>query len=73
MATADPIPVPRKKDWINISFLTLTPIIGIAGTALYTWKYGFELWMPILCVGMFIARGPVGVRRIPSLFLPQEL
>lgn len=57
MATADPMTVPRPKDWINISFLTLTPIIGIVGTALYTWKYGFELWMPILCVAMFTVVG----------------
>jgi stearoyl-CoA desaturase (delta-9 desaturase) len=47
----------QQKDWVNIIFLTLTPVIGIAGTALYTWKNGIELWMPILTVLMYAAVG----------------
>jgi stearoyl-CoA desaturase (Delta-9 desaturase) len=46
-----------RKDWVNILFLTLTPVIGIAGTALYTWYAGFELWMPLLMIGMYLAVG----------------
>jgi len=47
-----------QKDWVNILFLTLTPVIGIAGTAAYTWYAGFHLWMPILMVAMY---GAVGI------------
>lgn len=47
----------REKDWVNISFLTLTPLIGVVGTALYTWYAGFSLWMPLLLVGMYLAVG----------------
>ncbi|MGZ5442939.1 MAG: acyl-CoA desaturase [Thermoanaerobaculia bacterium] len=46
-----------KKDWVNILFLTLTPVIGIAGTAAYTYYRGFSLWMPLLTVGMYLAVG----------------
>jgi stearoyl-CoA desaturase (delta-9 desaturase) len=46
-----------KKDWVNIAFLTLTPVIGIAGTAAYTYYRGFSLWMPLLMVGMYLAVG----------------
>lgn len=42
-----------RIDWVNVVFLTLTPIIGIAGTALYTWKNGFEWWMLGLFVVMY--------------------
>jgi stearoyl-CoA desaturase (delta-9 desaturase) len=42
-----------KKDWVNIIFLTLTPVIGVAGTALYTWRHGFHWWMPLLTVAMY--------------------
>jgi len=35
----------------------LTPVIGIAGTALYTYRTGFELWMPLLALGMYVAVG----------------
>ena len=48
---------PPQKDWINISFLMLTPILGVPVTAWYTWKTGFEPWMAWLCVGMFTAIG----------------
>lgn len=48
---------PPQKDWINISFLMLTPILGVPVTAWYTWKTGFEPWMAWLCVGMFTVIG----------------
>lgn len=47
----------RQKDWVNIAFLTLTPVIGVLGTALYTWRNGFHLWMLALMVGMYLAVG----------------
>jgi len=46
-----------KKDWVNIAFLSLTPVIGIAGTALWTWSHGFHLWMLVLGAGMYLAVG----------------
>ncbi len=46
-----------KKDWVNIIFLTLTPVIGIVGTALYSWRNGVELWMPVLTLLMYSAVG----------------
>jgi stearoyl-CoA desaturase (delta-9 desaturase) len=46
-----------KKDWVNILFLTLTPVIGIVGTAAYTYSRGFSLWMPMLLLGMYLAVG----------------
>jgi stearoyl-CoA desaturase (delta-9 desaturase) len=42
---------------VNIAFLTLTPIIGILGTAAYTWYAGIQLWMPLLLIGMYLAVG----------------
>ncbi|HEX9160980.1 MAG TPA: fatty acid desaturase [Thermoanaerobaculia bacterium] len=47
----------RKKDWVNIGFLALTPLIGVVGTALYTWHSGFHLWMPLLTAGMYLLVG----------------
>ncbi len=46
-----------KKDWTNILFLSLTPLIGIVGTALYTVHYGFAWWMPLLTLGMYTLVG----------------
>ena len=46
-----------KKDWVNIAFLTLTPVVGIVGTAAYTYSRGFSLWMPMLLLGMYLAVG----------------
>ncbi|HUP48260.1 MAG TPA: hypothetical protein VNA04_05670 [Thermoanaerobaculia bacterium] len=34
------------------AFLMLTPVIGIAGTALYNYWSGLALWMPLLALGM---------------------
>jgi len=47
----------QKKDWVNIAFLSLTPIIGIVGTAAWTWTHGFHLWMPILMMVMYALVG----------------
>ena len=47
----------KKKDWVNIAFLTLTPVIGVAGTIAYTLWSGFHLWMPLLTIGMYLAVG----------------
>lgn len=47
----------QKKDWVNIIFLTLTPIIGLIGTALYTWRVGFEPWMAVLGLVMYLLVG----------------
>jgi stearoyl-CoA desaturase (delta-9 desaturase) len=44
-------------DFITMTFLILTPIIGIAGTAIYTVLHGFHLWMPLLAIGMYAAVG----------------
>jgi stearoyl-CoA desaturase (delta-9 desaturase) len=51
------LPKALPKDWVAISFLTLTPLIGVVGTALYTWRVGFAPWMLLLCVGMFAVVG----------------
>src|SRR5438067_4130598 len=47
----------QKKDWVNIAFLSLTPIIGIVGTAAWTWTHGFHLWMPLLMMVMYALVG----------------
>jgi len=54
--------IPEQKhrggiDYITMSFLILTPIIGIAGTALYTFFNGFHLWMAMLALAMYGAVG----------------
>lgn len=48
---------PGTLDYPVMSFLLLTPIVGIIGTALYTWHIGFEPWMLILALGMYLAVG----------------
>ena len=42
---------------MNIAFLSLTPVIGIVGTAAWTWTHGFHLWMPILMMVMYALVG----------------
>jgi stearoyl-CoA desaturase (Delta-9 desaturase) len=51
---------PAQKPRIDVplmSFLMLTPVIGIAGTAVYTYLNGFALWMPLLALGMYAVVG----------------
>src|SRR5215212_8400137 len=62
----------RRKDWVNILFLTLTPVVGIAGTAAWTWYAGFELWMPILMAGMYLAVG-LSITRLSPFLFPQDV
>jgi stearoyl-CoA desaturase (delta-9 desaturase) len=42
------VTLPRKKDWINIAFLSLTPIIGVFGTLAYALTFGVRWWEPVL-------------------------
>jgi stearoyl-CoA desaturase (Delta-9 desaturase) len=57
------VPTPRRSkpdgsiDYFVMSFLILTPIVGIAGTAVYTYYTGFALWMPLLALAMYLAVG----------------
>ena len=44
-------------DVIPMLFLLLTPIVGIAGTAVYTAIHGFHLWMLLLALGMYAMVG----------------
>lgn len=52
--------IPKRDapiDWTVLLFLSLTPVIGTVGTAVYTWMNGFEWWMPILAVVMYLLVG----------------
>jgi stearoyl-CoA desaturase (delta-9 desaturase) len=42
---------------VNILFLTLTPVLGLAGTAAWTITHGFHLWMPLLTIGLYLCVG----------------
>ena len=46
-----------EKDWVAIGFLTASPLIGIVGTAAYTWYVGFEWWMLGLCLTLYAVVG----------------
>lgn len=46
-----------EKDLITMTFLILTPIIAVVGTAAWTWFHGFHLWMLGLAVAMYLAVG----------------
>jgi stearoyl-CoA desaturase (Delta-9 desaturase) len=48
---------PRDKDWINILFLTLTPVVAFPVLAWHTWYTGFEWWMPALFLVMYCLVG----------------
>lgn len=43
----------RQKDWVNILFLALTPVLGVAGTAAYAIVYGVRWWEPALFLALF--------------------
>ena len=45
--------IERKKDWINIVFLSLTPIVGVLGTAAYAIAFGIRWWEPALFFALF--------------------
>lgn len=48
---------PGPIDWTAVLFLSLTPVIGTIGTAIYTWYAGFEWWMLALAVVMYLLVG----------------
>ena len=54
--SASPEPKP-KLDLPLMLFLMLTPVIGIAGTAVYTYFNGFALWMPLLTLVLYALVG----------------
>jgi len=43
----------KKLDWTNILFLSLTPVIGVLGTAAYALVNGVRWWQPALLVVLF--------------------
>ena len=43
----------RRKNWLNILFLALTPVIGILGTLACTIAYGVVWWEPALFFTLF--------------------
>ena len=47
----------RPKDWTNILFLTLTPVIGVPVLAWYTYSTGFQWWMFGLFMVMYSLSG----------------
>jgi stearoyl-CoA desaturase (delta-9 desaturase) len=44
---------PLKKNWLNILFLSLTPVIGVLGTAAYALVNGVRWWEPALFLALF--------------------
>ncbi len=45
------------KDWVNILFLTLTPVVGVPVLIWHTYQFGLQLWMPVLFGIMYILTG----------------
>jgi fatty-acid desaturase len=43
----------RQKSWLNILFLSLTPVIGVVGTAAHAIAFGVRWWEPALFVVLF--------------------
>ena len=43
----------RRKSWLNILFLSLTPVIGVLGTAAYAIAFGVRWWEPALFLVLF--------------------
>jgi stearoyl-CoA desaturase (delta-9 desaturase) len=52
-----PVNEQKQKDWVNILFLTLTPLIGTVGVIAWTMSHGFHIWMPLLTLGMYFLVG----------------
>ena len=48
----------RERDWTNILFLILSPIVGIGGTILYAVNSGVTWWEPVLCLTLL---GTIGL------------
>jgi len=55
--TVSEFPVARKKDWTNILFLSLTPVIGVVGTLAYALKFGVVWWEPVLFLVSYLVVG----------------
>ena len=51
------VAVDRPKDWTNILFLSLTPLIGVFGTLAYALKFGVTWWEPILFLVSYLVVG----------------
>jgi stearoyl-CoA desaturase (delta-9 desaturase) len=47
----------QKKDWVNILFLTLTPVVAVVGTTWHALAVGFEWWMLLLALVMYLLVG----------------
>ena len=43
----------NRRNWVNIVFLSLTPVIGVVGTAAYALAFGVRWWEPTLLVALF--------------------
>ena len=47
----------HEKDRVAIVFLSVTPLVGVVGTAVYTSMVGFEWWMLGLCATLYLLVG----------------
>lgn len=47
----------RQKDWTNIIFLSVSPLVGLVGTLAYALRYGVAWWEPALCAVLFALIG----------------
>jgi stearoyl-CoA desaturase (delta-9 desaturase) len=47
----------RERDWINILFLLLSPVVGIGGTLVYAVHFGVAWWEPVLCLTLVVTIG----------------
>jgi stearoyl-CoA desaturase (delta-9 desaturase) len=45
------------RDWVNILFLAITPVVGLGGTAWYAATQGIVWWEPVLALALFMAIG----------------
>ena len=57
MSAATAVPTPLPRDWVAIAFLTLTPLVGVVGTAAHTARVGFAPWMLVLLLVMYLLVG----------------
>jgi stearoyl-CoA desaturase (Delta-9 desaturase) len=51
------VAVDRPKDWTNILFLSLTPLIGVFGTLAYALTFGVTWWEPVLFLVSYLVVG----------------